>query len=578
MKRTGAQLLVHALEQIGIRFTFGIPGVHTIEIYDELNSSPRITPILVTHECGASFMADGISRTSSHVGALVTVPAAGTTHAMSGIGEAYLDGIPMLIISGGIRRDSGRSYQLHQVDQKGLVAGITKGYFLVTSHRDVIATVYEAYTLAISGEPGPVFVEIPAEVQLFQEDVDELPAYQARNAAARFTDQQVKAAADLLVHASHPGLFAGWGAVKASEELRVIADMLAAPVATTFQGLSAFPGNHPLHTGVGFGPTSAPASQHAFRHCDCLLAVGLRFAELATGSYSMTVPESLIHVDINREVFNKNYPARCTLEGDSATVLKALIAELQSRHVDRTGHVARLAQSIQQDKRRYVAEWTKHRQDEVVSPGFFFTSLRDKTPEDVFVVADAGQHAFLAAELMPCHRSQHFIAPADFNCMGYGVPAAIGVKMAHTDQLVVAIVGDGAFLMSGTELLTATAHHLGLVVFVFNDGKLGRISQFQKIPLNRQTCTVLPEYKIEGIATATGSEYLLMANDHAIDTVMDEAIGMAAHNKPVVVEVNIDYSKDTSLTREVMKHNLSHFPAREQVRHVVRAVRRHVLG
>jgi len=578
MKRTGAQLLVYALEQIGIRFTFGIPGVHTIEIYDELNNSEQITPILVTHECGASFMADGVSRTSNQIGTMVIVPAAGTTHAMSGIGEAYLDGIPMLIISGGTRRDTGRSYQLHQIDQKDIVGGLTKGYFLVASHSRLIATIYDAYNLAISGEPGPVFVEIPVEVQLFQENIDALPAYQALSQQIHFTDKEIQVAADLLAQASNPGLFVGWGAVKASSQIKAIAELLAAPVSTTLQGLSSFPGNHPLHTGVGFGPASVPAAQRAFKHCDCLLAVGLRFAELATAGYGVTVPDRLIHVDINREVFDKNYPAKCTLEGDASVVLSALLGELQSRHIDKTSATVKIAASIKRDKRRYFAQWTKQRKHDIVSPGVFFELLRDKTPDDVFVVTDDGQHTLLTADLMPCYTPQHFIAPTDFNCMGYGVPAAIGVKMANADNLVVAIVGDGAFLMTGTELLTAKAHNLGLIVFVFNDGELGRISQFQRIPLNRKTCTVLPEYNIEGIAITTGSEYLLLTNDSAIGGVIDEAIRMAFHHKPVIVEVNIDYSRDTFLTSEIMRANLRSFSTREQIRCVVRAVKRHVLG
>ncbi|TAL62325.1 MAG: thiamine pyrophosphate-binding protein [Bacteroidetes bacterium] len=578
MKKTGAQLLVHALEQIGIRFTLGIPGVHTIEIYDELNKSEQITPILVTHECGASFMADGISRTSKNIGTLVIVPAAGTTHAMSGIGEAYLDGIPMLIVTGGTRRDSGRYYQLHQLDQKKLADGITKGYFLVTSHDKLIATIYEAYNLAISGEPGPVLVEIPAEIQLFQEEIDEMPAYKAVGIHTNFKDKEIKAAVDILLGASNPGLFVGWGSVKASAEIKVIAEILAAPVSTTLQGLSSFPGNHPLHTGVGFGPASVPASQNAFKNCDCLLAVGLRFAELSTGSYGAKVPENLIHVDINKDVFDKNYPAKCTLEGDSQEILKALITELRSRNINRTSEIAKKGKTIQEDKQSYFAEWTEKRKDEIVSPGFFFRSLREKTPDDIFVVADDGQHTFLTAELMPCHVSGHFISPTDFNCMGYCVPAAIGTKLANADKMVVAIAGDGAFLMTGMELLTAKANNLGLIVFVFNDGELGQISQFQKIPLNRKTCTVLPEYKIEGIAIATGSEYLFMKNDHDIESVIDKAIQIASQNKPVIVEVNIDYSKNTFLTKGVMKINLSRFSTKEKIRFLGRAVKRHIFG
>ena len=167
MKKTGAYLAVYALEQLGVKYTFGIPGVHNTEIYDELGKSDQIEPILVTHEGSGAFMADAISRVSDSIGTLAIVPAAGTTHAMSGIGEAYLDGIPMLVISGGIRSDTGRHYQLHQLDQGRLLDGIVKKYFKPTDHSQIIPSIYEAYQIATSGEPGPAFVEIPVELQLF---------------------------------------------------------------------------------------------------------------------------------------------------------------------------------------------------------------------------------------------------------------------------------------------------------------------------------------------------------------------------------------------------------------------------
>ena len=177
MKKTGSFLVRYALEQIGVKYTFGIPGVHNTEIYDELNKSELIQPMLVTHEGGASFMADAISRTSDSIGCCVIVPAAGTTHAMSGIGEAFLDGIPSMIITGGTRTDSGRSYQLHAMNQVKMVEPITKAAYLIEKHEDIIPTIFEAYNIAISGEPGPVFIEIPVNLQLFKGEVSELPPF-----------------------------------------------------------------------------------------------------------------------------------------------------------------------------------------------------------------------------------------------------------------------------------------------------------------------------------------------------------------------------------------------------------------
>ena len=578
MKKIGSQLAIHALEQIGVKFTFGIPGVHNTELYDALNSSEKITPVLVTHEGCGSFMADGVSRTSDTIGTLCIVPAAGTTHAMSGIGEAFLDGTPMLIITGGTRRDSGRHYQLHQMDLRPVIESITKKYFLIEKHEDIIQTIYDAYDIATSGEPGPVFVEIPVEIQMFQGEVSELSKYQPQTHEIKFNPAQIKQAVDLLTNASKPGLYVGWGALKAFEQTKEIAEKLITPVSTTLQGLSSFLGNHPLHTGVGFGPASVPASQNAFKDCDCMLAVGVRFSELGTGSYGVTVPENLIHVDINSEVFSKNYPAKIAIEGDAKQVLSAILEELNSRNWTSPRNSEKLALKIKVDKQNYLAEWTQKKNTEKVSPGFFFKSLREQLPDDVQMVVDDGKHTFLSAELFPVHVPGGFISPTDFNCMGFCVPASIGSKLANPDKMVAAIVGDGAFLMTGMELLTASTYGVGVMVFVFHDGELGQISQFQKIPLNRKTCTKIGDVNMEGVAIATGAHFISMNNDDDIDTGIAEAMKISAEGKPVLVDVNIDYSKKTFMTKGVVKTNLNRFPLNEKVRFIGRAVKRHVFG
>ena len=579
MKATGAALAVYALEQLGIRHTFGIPGVHNTELYDALGASEQIKPILVTHEGGGAFMADGVSRTSDDTGTLVIVPAAGMSHAMSGIGEAYLDGIPMLVLSGGIRRDTGAHYQLHAVDQGRILDGIIKHYALVESHDEVIPAIYEAYRTAHRGEPGPVFVEIPVEVQMFRGTVDERPPFVAdAERPPAFGNDALQEAAQILVDAERPGLYVGWGAVDAHEWTAKIADHLAAPVATTLQGKSAFPASHPLHTGVGFGPAAVPAAQEAFANCDALLAVGCRFAELATGSYGMDIPQPLVHVDINPEVFNKNAPAAVALEGDASQVLSRLYRILSEKPPSTTRSYDALTTSIAQNKESYAAEWRNDRSDDRVSPGPFFEALRERLDDDAQMVVDDGKHTFLASELFPVHTPRGFISPSDFNCMGYCVPAAIGAKLANPHRQVAAIVGDGAFLMTGLELLTARTHDLGVMVFVFHDGELGQISQFQSIPLNRKTCTVLDDYRVQGVADAVGATFLAMPDDDAIEPVLDEALRASAQGDPVLVDVTIDYSRRTQMTKGVVKTNLKRFSTGEAVRFVARAAKRHLLG
>ncbi len=578
MKKQGSTLAVFALEQIGVKYTFGIPGVHNTELYDELNKSEQITPILVTHEGCASFAADAVSRTSDSIGTCVLVPAAGTTHAMSGIGEAFLDGIPMLIITGGTRRDTGRHYQLHQLDQQKLTAAVTKGYFRPEKHEDIIPTIYKAYELAISGEPGPVFIELPIEVQLFQGEVAEMPLYKKSVMTPSFDLAKVKQVVDILVAAKKPGIYVGWGAVDASDYTAKISEKLVAPVSTTLQGKSSFPANHPMFTCVGFGPSAKPSAQKAFENCDALLAVGCRFAELATGSYGMTIPETLIHIDINKEVFDKNYKATIAIQGDATEVLKAVWEELNARNFKSPRDYNALGAQLKKDNDDYFNEWLGAKKNDIVSPGHFFKVLREKTNDDAIMVLDDGNHTFLGAELYPVYKPRHIISPTDFNCMGYCVPASIGTKLANPDKQVVAIVGDGAFMMTGMDLITAATYGVAPMVFVFHDGELGQISQFQSVPLNRKTCTVIGKLNVEGVAIATGAHFISMQNDNEIEKVIAEALKVSGEGRPVLVDVNIDYSKKTMLTKGVVKVSLSRFPLGEKVRFITRAVKRHVLG
>ncbi|MGD9022020.1 MAG: thiamine pyrophosphate-dependent enzyme, partial [Lysobacterales bacterium] len=342
-------------------------------------------------------------------------------------------------------------------------------------------------------------------------------------------------------------------------------------------GLSAFPANHPLHTGMSFGPASVPASENALKGCDCMLAVATRFSEIATGSFGVQPPANLVHVDINPAVFNANYPAAITIEGDAATVLRALSRELQTLggpKPDQRG----LAAAIAQDKQNYRDEWLAHDSGDRVNPARFFGTLRKRLDDDAIVVVDDGNHTFLAAELMPIHTPRGFVSPTDFNCMGYATPAVIAAKLANPNRQVVGIVGDGAFMMTCMETLTAASLGVGGAWFVFNDGELSQISQAQEIPYNRKTCTVLPELKLEGVAAATGCDFITIGDDAACEPGIREALSLAERGKPVIVDVRIDYSKRTRFTRGIVKTNLGRFTPGNKFRFIGRALLRRLTG
>ena len=574
MRKTAAWLVRQALEQIGIRYTFGIPGVHNIELYDELQESDSIQPLLVTHEAGAAFMADAVSRTSDTVGVLVVVPAAGLTHAMSGVGEAFLDGIPMLVISGGVRNDMQQGFQLHDIDQQALMRPLTKATYRIESYDEVMSTVYRAYLKAIEGEPGPVYIELPANLQLLSGEVGDLPVFDPDFPRPALDEKAILAAAELLNQSERPGIFVGWGARGVAEEIRQIAEHIGAPVATTLQGLAAFPADHPLHTGMGFGPAAVPAARNAFRDCDAMLAVGTRFAEICTGSYGAIPPENLVHIDINPGALGRNHPTAIPIHADANDAVPALARALLGLGEARDWTA--LKDSIAADKAAWMQEWLSHDSGDRVNPGKFFSALRNRLDRDAIIVADDGNHTFLTAELMPIFEGGNYLSPTDFNCMGYCVPGCIGAKLAQPSRQVVGIVGDGGFLMTGLETVTAVKNGLGIAWFVFNDGELAQIAQAQELPYQRKTCTEVGTLDYKMMAAATGCEFVSIDNDHVIEAGIDRAIGMMAENRPVIVEVRIDYSKKTQFTIGAVKTNLKRFDTRNKLRIVGRALWRKV--
>jgi len=257
MKMTGADIVVRALEDEGIPFTFGIPGTHNIELYDSLALSTKVRPVLVTDEQSASFMADGVARSSGKLAVVNVVPGAGLTHALSGIAEAYLDGIPMLVLACGIRRDTGKAFQLHDVDQLAIARPVTKAQFPVEEGSELYATIRCASRIARAAPAGPVIVEVPAELYLFRQEAtlntgaEESPPQLPR-------PEDLDRARSLLAACRRPLLYLGLGAAGAGADLVILAERLGAPVATTFQGKGVFPENHPLWLWCGFGAAAPP--------------------------------------------------------------------------------------------------------------------------------------------------------------------------------------------------------------------------------------------------------------------------------------------------------------------------------
>jgi len=577
MKLTGGEIVVRALEAEGIRFAFGIPGTHNIELYDALEDAPRTRPVLVTDEQSAGFMADGYWRASGELACVNLVPGAGLTHALSGIAEAFMDGVPMLVLGCGIRRAAARAYQLHDIDQLAIAAPITKATFRPATGAELYPVIRQACALARSGTPGPVMVEVSIDHYLARHEVDlsgwspQPPAPSEPNA------EVVRRAAELLTAAgARPLLYVGFGARGAAAELIALAERLEAPVSATIQGKGVFPESHPLFLWTGFGAAAPPFAREIAQQRTVTLAIGCRFSEVGTASYSFTPPGPLIHVDINPEVLGKNFPAELGIVSDAGAFLRALTSELDRRSGGRT--VGRsdnaLRDKIRAGHAAVRTDWLEHRSADRVTPFVLLEALqRHFGPETVFT-ADSGNGTFLAMECLRLERPGRFLAPVDYSCMGYAVPAAIGAKLGRPEAPVVALAGDGALLMTGLELLTAASLALPVAVFVLRDRELAQIAQFQATAFNRRTASVLPDYHAGSLAEAVGVEWLRLDNDSEVDEVLAAAQRITAAGRPVLVDVAIDYSEKTWFTRGVVKTMLARLPWPDRLRFVLRALGR----
>jgi acetolactate synthase-1/2/3 large subunit len=352
-----------------------------------------------------------------------------------------------------------------------------------------------------------------------------------------------------------------------------LAERLAAPVATTISGKGVFPESHPLWLWNGFGRMAPQFVQRVMEDCDCLLAVGCRFSEVATGSYGLETPDSLIHIDADPEVFNRNRPAAVALAGDARVVLAALLERLEA-HRPR----GPLEAVIARGHAEVHAAWRRTSSEDRVTPWRMFEALQRHARPDAVYATDSGNGTFLAMEHLRLEAPGRFIGPVDFSCMGYATPGAIGAAFAHPGRDVVALAGDGALLMTGLELLTAATYGAAPVVIVLRDGKLGQIAQFQKLPLNRETCSVLPDYDCSALAAAVGSRYFRVVVDHELDGVLEAAFDSARHEVPAVVEVAIDYSRKTYFTKGVVMTNFWRLPWGDRLRMLGRALGRRVVG
>jgi acetolactate synthase-1/2/3 large subunit len=566
-KITGGDIVVRALEDEGIGFTFGIPGTHNIELYDSLVRSKSVRPVLVTDEQSASFMADGVARACGQLAVVNVVPGAGLTHALSGIAEAFLDQVPMLVLACGIRRDTGKAFQLHDVDQLAIVRPVSKAQLRAEHGSEIYATIRRACQIARSAPAGPVVVEIPAEHYFFRHDANfQTPDSPTKIAIEPEILERVR---QLLETSRRPLLYVGLGAIEASAELVTLAERLNAPVATTISGKGVFNERHPLWLWCGFGAAAPSFVRKVAASCDLTLAIGCRFSEVGTGSYGMQPPGKLIHVDIDPSVMGKNYPADLPVVADAASFVSSLLPHLTPRAVDES-----LRRSIRSGHEEVREQWKMPEKSEGVYPPHLLETVQKLASDDAIYTTDSGNGTFLAMECLRLPHPRSFLAPVDYSCMGYAVPGALGAALACPDRQVIALAGDGAFLMTGLELLTARQLNLPVMVLVLRDRELAQIAQFQQIALGQKSCSELPDYDLAAICRGVGVECLTLRRNADVEAILKQALSVTSSGHPVVADVAIDYSQKTYFTRGVVRTNFGRLPWPDRIRFVLRALGR----
>jgi acetolactate synthase-1/2/3 large subunit len=433
-------------------------------------------------------------------------------------------------------------------------------------------------------------IEVSVELYLHRQEVDpDSWGSAAVPPVPTASPEQIERAVALLTApGAKPLCYAGLGAQAAQAELVALAERLDAPVATTIQGKGVFPESHPLFLWNGFGTAAPPFVREISAKRTVTLAVGCRFSEVGTGSYGLTPPGPLIHVDINPEVLGRNYPAELGIVSDARLFLSALLRELDPP--SRSSAVrppsrpavqppdASLRERIRSGHAGARNGWLERKSVDRVTPYVLLNALqRGFGPETVFTT-DSGNGTFLAMECLRLERPGRFLAPVDYSCMGYSVPAAIGAKLGLPDAPVVALAGDGAFLMTGLELLTAANQGVAVAVFVLRDRELAQIAQFQSTAFNRRTASVLPDFHLGSLAEAVGVEWLRLDDDSEVERVVREARDVVLAGRPVVVDVAIDYTEKTYFTRGVVRTSLGRLPWPDRLRFVLRALTRRLRG
>lgn len=539
MKLKGTEILLKALEEEKVEIIFGYPGGAVLDIYDQLYKS-NLKHILVRHEQGAVHAADGYARATGKVGVCLVTSGPGATNTVTGIATANMDSIPLVVFTGQVPTGLIGNDAFQECDITGITRPCTKHNFLVRSIEELAPTIKEAFNIARSGRPGPVLVDLPKNVMAAQTEYD--PAnIRIRNYEAVYRPAPKKMASflEMLTAAKKPLIMTGGGVIlgKASEQLTRLARKYQIPVTGTLMGLGSFPGSDPLWLGM-LGMHGTYYANMAISHCDLLLAVGVRFDDRVTGTIeTFAANAKIVQIDIDPSSINKNVAVDLPIIGDTQAVLKDLIKFLDE-------HNYTYEESARQAWMDQIADWkekvplTYCQNGKVIKPQFVIETLHKLTKGDAIITTEVGQHQMWTAQFFPFDKPNTFISSGGLGTMGFGFPAAIGIKCAFPDRQVIDIAGDGSIQMNIQELATAAQYNIAVKVVLLNNEFLGMPRQWQELFYEKRysftDMTYAPDFV--KLAEAYGVVGLRATKPEEVEPVLKQGLAL---DKPVLMDFRV---------------------------------------
>jgi acetolactate synthase-1/2/3 large subunit len=486
----GATVLMKALADEDVEFVWGYPGGSVLYIYDELYKQDKFQHVLVRHEQAAVHAADAYARSTGKVGVCLVTSGPGVTNAVTGIATAYMDSIPMVIISGQVPTAAIGQDAFQECDTVGITRPCVKHNFLVKDVRDLAATVKKAFYIARTGRPGPVLIDIPKDVSKAACQYEPLKSVSLRsyNPVTKGHSGQIRKAVALLLSAKRPYIYTGGGIIlaDASRELNQFADLLGYPVTNTLMGLGGYRASDKKFLGM-LGMHGTYEANMAMQHCDVLIAIGARFDDRVIGdpAHFASRPRKIIHIDIDPSSISKRVKVDIPIVGDVKEVLKELIEQLQTaEHGPDTAALADWWKDIEAWRAKDCLKFD--RKSDIIKPQYVVEKAWELTDGNAFVCSDVGQHQMWAAQFYRFNKPRRWINSGGLGTMGFGLPAAMGVKMAHPDDDVLCITGEGSIQMCIQELSTCKQYETPVKIISLNNRYLGMVRQWQQIEYSKR--------------------------------------------------------------------------------------------